>query len=77
MGHNDMKFFKIFGVGSIMMILFSLVACRGPVEFYPVQDSWMNPFSDKPIPMEQVCDACGVDHTLLDAAGVGILNERG
>ena len=26
--------------------------------------------------MEQVCDACGVDHTLLDAAGVGILSER-
>ena len=77
LGHNDRTFCKIFMMGLItMIVVLSLVGCRGPVEFYPIQDSWVNPFSDKPIPMEQVCDACGVDHTLLDAAGVGILNER-
>ena len=44
-----------------------VVGCRGPVEFYPIQDSWVNPFSDKPLPIEDVCGACGVDHELLVA----------
>ena len=67
-------FFITFGIGIFILILIlSMMACRGPVEFYPIQDSWVNPFSDKPIPMEQVCGACGVDHQLRVAAGVDLI----
>ena len=75
MGHNDRKFFKIFMMGiTTTIVVLSLLGCRGPVEFYPIQDSWVNPFSDKRLPMEDVCGACGVDHELLVAAGKD-LNE--
>ena len=53
-----------------MIVVLSLVGCKGPVELYPVQDSWLNPFSDKPVPKEKVCDGCKVDNQLLEAAGV-------
>jgi len=63
-------FFITFGIGILLLILtLFLVSCRGPVEFYPIQDSWVNPFSDTPISIEDVCGACGVDHQLLVAAG--------
>jgi hypothetical protein len=66
-------FFKglFIGIGALILIL-ALLACKGPVEFYPIQDSWVNPFSDKDIPLKDVCGACGVDHQLLVAAGVDL-----
>jgi len=68
-------FFKglLIGIGALILIC-ALMACRGPVEFYPIQDSWVNPFSDKPLPMKQVCNACDVDHQLIVAGG-GDLDE--
>ena len=68
-------FFITFGIGIFILILIlSMMACKGPVEFVSPSEIWRNPLSPDPLPVEDVCGACGVDHQLLVAAGKD-LNE--
>ena len=58
-------FFSTFGIAIVLVIiLLALVSCKGPVEFYPVSESWLNP--NREIPMKEVCQWCVVDQSLTD-----------
>jgi len=59
----------LFGVFTLGILLGSFIGCKGPVEFVPPSEIWRNPLSPKPLPMEDVCGACNVDHQLLEAGG--------
>ena len=68
-------FFITFGIGIFLLILILfLTSCR-TVELVSDLPAWWESVEFYPVPIEDVCGACGVDHQLLVAAGKD-LNER-